>query len=62
MRSLLISLFLTGLLSNTKANKILEEDKLAMQVRNGSNFTRFYDFTSSALGRDTKRSLREGFI
>ena len=37
MRSLLISLFLTGLsLSNIKAIKILEEDKLAMKVRKGS--------------------------
>ena len=37
MRSLLISLFLTGLsLSNIKAIKILEEDKFAMQVRKGS--------------------------
>ena len=34
MRSLLISLFLTGLsLSNINARKISEEDKLAMKVR-----------------------------
>ena len=34
MRSLLISLFLTGLsLSNVNARKISEEDKLAMKVR-----------------------------